>query len=581
LKYVQDSDGRPPRRKRSFNNKNYDLDDDESLGGDPVFDHEVVQLQSQLADSQNTLMEVSRSLQAKENEFMELNCNYQIQANLLINVKENLEETKSRLEAEIGQLTSQLADARSSAADLNTECKVHEEKARLLQLDIVELESALRVAKELQNEAKTATTAAVVALKVQESIAEKAKLDVLDTKKGFEEEKSRLNARIAELTRQLKQQESILSRPSDAGVEGSKALELSVLNLKTLLHESNSKHQDLLVTVQVQENSIIAADREIASLRERFRQESNQSKSAMADLTIANKVLEDEIQKLLEEIADLKHRADIDSINAKSALVESNNHISELVVTNKVQEDQLNSAMEQIASLKEKLSKVEADIEQSRNAIPPTMEAVKTPFTPVEPVVAVSVVVDTTHPPALIVPTSNQVVATPAASENEKVVKKLSFQAEDATQPVAVQKSPKIDVNSFAVPQVNHEVSPKSDVPTPSTEVYNEKQIAQIMDRGYSREQAIAMIQQNFVDRSRQRLSSPSGATPPHMQRTPTASSTRTGPEGASLTKQSSGNARLLNLSEDDNMSVAIIMKKQKVTRNEAIQIFLQQKQQK
>jgi hypothetical protein len=33
-----------------------------------------------------------------------------------------------------------------------------------------------------------------------------------------------------------------------------------------------------------------------------------------------------------------------------------------------------------------------------------------------------------------------------------------------------------------------------------------------------------------------------------------------------------------LDLSEEDNMTVAIIMKQQKVTRNEAIQKFMQQK---
>ena len=55
-------------------------------------------------------------------------------------------------------------------------------------------------------------------------------------------------------------------------------------------------------------------------------------------------------------------------------------------------------------------------------------------------------------------------------------------------------------------------------------------------------------------------------------------STARQGPGGATLTKQGSGSTRLLDLSEEDNMTVATIMKQQKVTRNVAIQKFMQQK---
>jgi hypothetical protein len=57
-------------------------------------------------------------------------------------------------------------------------------------------------------------------------------------------------------------------------------------------------------------------------------------------------------------------------------------------------------------------------------------------------------------------------------------------------------------------------------------------------------------------------------------------STNRTGPEGsAKWLKQIGGSTRSLDLSEDDNMIVATIMKQQCMSRIEAIRIFMQQKQ--
>eukprot|EP00597_Dinobryon_sp_UTEXLB2267_P010233 CAMPEP_0170099682 /NCGR_PEP_ID=MMETSP0020_2-20130122/1186_1 /TAXON_ID=98059 /ORGANISM="Dinobryon sp., Strain UTEXLB2267" /LENGTH=2317 /DNA_ID=CAMNT_0010322389 /DNA_START=216 /DNA_END=7169 /DNA_ORIENTATION=+ len=337
-----------------------DEDDDDIFGTLPIFDFQVVQLQTSLADSKGKADKLTQSLEEKERLINELTCDKRIIESQLETCKEDLAATKQRTNDVIALLKSQSEEAQKKIMDLNAELGIKAEQHQRLETVIEKMSLDLKhLTSTLQQEEEK-----VVDLSVKNKLAETAieslqadlKHLLEDKTQGTSIELEAAEAKILELTELLEKQSNVLSGTKD-GTESDdqvKQLELDILSLTSSLNDCHSKSKELLLSNQSQERSILALQAELTTTKESFKATDAEAQKKIVDIAAAKAILESDIRKCNVMINELKKKCD-DEVNDKRAIIAANQtKINDLQASLKISENRLADAKKDISALNEK-----------------------------------------------------------------------------------------------------------------------------------------------------------------------------------------------------------------------------------
>ena len=310
-------------------------DDDDQFGTLPIYDFQVVQLQTSLAESKDKAEKLNQELEQKDKIISELACHKKILESLLETTKENLAEINTRSAAEISSLKAHNEEAEKEYLDLNVRMHVVEERNMRLAADLDKANQDLSVANQMLKESEA-------------SIADlTASITVLQEK-------------VQTLTLQQAQSPRPPSQNAEVKKEsnGSQSNE-EIQNLKAALQEKLIRISELSETVRLYGNTI-------ADLKNRSAADNEQASATVADLQTkiidlaASKIkVEKDLFKSLDDLRDLRAKLDRETVISSQA-VRLQAKIDE-------SEKELLLAKSEISSLREKVESLENANKSSEN----------------------------------------------------------------------------------------------------------------------------------------------------------------------------------------------------------------------
>eukprot|EP01035_Chromulina_nebulosa_P023564 gene23564-30553_t len=316
----------------------------EAMSGEAAkkYQYEIVDLKSQLNDANNKINDLNETIFLKE-------------TILNSSKEEGLIATRRAHEIEINGLKASLVEAQSRVNDLTVANKVQE---AVLNGSIAEhsearkeLESEIASMRVVIQESQSKINELSIINRVQESALASNQEDIANVKTQYDIETNHLKAayseakiKIAELNEALKALTATKAFNED-DVRSRKILEEEIASLKVVLHESQVKTNELLVSNKVLDSALSVSKDDHLKHKELSSQEINSLKVALSaaqiklnELSVSNKVNEnssklheDTALRLRNELADCKKQYELELRSTKKALQDAQTKIHELI----------------------------------------------------------------------------------------------------------------------------------------------------------------------------------------------------------------------------------------------------------
>ena len=360
-KTVHDGNADVPRHFRrgskSMSKTDDGEEDDDDFGTLPIYDFQVVQLQSSLSESKEKADKLDKELEANEKLITELNCHKKILESLVETSKENLSAANLRATIEISSLKAEVVEAQQALLDLTVKFHVQEEQNKNLSREVsvtsVELASSREAVAMLEEANRTALATVTI---LEETI--KALKQELEELKA-----ARPQLSAAALDSNLQTQEQEQNQQS----------ELQLYNLETSLQESKLKNVELTTSLQLQEEVIEGLRADRVSEIESLTAELADHRSKITDLTAARILLEQELSRAKDELLVMSKKVDDSAHDKHRTEVEDREKLAVLKVKLQLAESESADSKQEISALQEKFFALEHESLETKAALETTL----------------------------------------------------------------------------------------------------------------------------------------------------------------------------------------------------------------
>ena len=342
------------RSSKSLSKTDDGEEDDDDFGTLPIYDFQVVQLQSSLTETKDKAEKLNYELEEKEKLITELNCHKKILESLVETSKENLTAANLRAAIDISTLKAENVEAQQALLDLTVKFHVQEAQNKTLSRDLNAVSADLKSFQEAVASLEEANRTALATVIILEETIQALKKEIEELKVARPQQSE------VEIGKNLQKQDQ------------NQQLELQVHNLEASLQESKLKTLELTTSLRLQEkaNEDLRADRvvEVEGLNATL----TDMRNKITDLTAARILLEEELSQSKDEVLVMVKKVDDATHGAHRIEVEDREKLTLLQVQLQLAESEAADCKQDISKLQRKCVELEHESIEAQAALAKT-----------------------------------------------------------------------------------------------------------------------------------------------------------------------------------------------------------------